>query len=348
MGKISIENITKDFGTTKILKNINLTVEDRSFTILLGPSGCGKSTLLRIIAGLEEPTSGDIVMDDETITTRKPKDRNVAMVFQNYALYPNMTVSRNVEYGLKVRKVKKQERNLLVEQALAQVELSSQAAKLPSQMSGGQRQRVALARALVKRPKVYLMDEPLSNLDAKLRTQMRFELIDMYKNVNSTFLYVTHDQIEAMSMGTTIVLMNGGVIEQTGTPQEIYENPSSLFVAQFIGSPSTNIIKIRNFYIGIRPENILISDSAENEFSIKARIRFFEHLGSETIYHLDSRFDDIIAKSPHSFEKKHGEIVASFVKDKIMFFDEQGLAMKGDVTIYLHELKKVMAQFSRD
>ena len=344
MGKISIENITKDFGKTKILKNINLTVEDRSFTILLGPSGCGKSTLLRIIAGLEEPTSGDIVMDDENITARKPKDRNVAMVFQNYALYPNMTVSRNVEYGLKVRKVKKQERNLLVEQALAQVELSSQAAKLPSQMSGGQRQRVALARALVKRPKVYLMDEPLSNLDAKLRTQMRFELIDMHKNVSSTFLYVTHDQIEAMSMGTTIVLMNGGVIEQTGTPQEIYESPSSLFVAQFIGSPSTNIIKIQNFYIGIRPENILVSDSAENDFSIKASIRFFEHLGSETIYHLDSGLDGLTAKSPYSFEKRQGEVFVTFVKDKIMFFDEQGLAIKGDTTIYINELKKVMTQ----
>lgn len=344
MGKISIENITKDFGKTKILKNINLTVEDRSFTILLGPSGCGKSTLLRIIAGLEEPTFGEIVMDDENITDRKPKDRNVAMVFQNYALYPHMTVSQNVEYGLKVRRVKKQERNLLVEEALAQVELCSQAAKLPSQMSGGQRQRVALARALVKRPKVYLMDEPLSNLDAKLRTQLRLELIDMYKNVDSTFLYVTHDQIEAMSMGTTIVLMNGGEIEQIGTPQEIYEKPSSLFVAQFIGSPSTNIIKIDNFHVGIRPENILISENAEKEFSLKASIRFFEHLGSETIYHLDSPLDAIIAKRPHSFEKKQGEIFASFAKDKIMFFDEQGMAMKGDVTIYMNQLKKTMME----
>lgn len=181
MGKIEVNNLVKDFENTHVLKNINLTITDKSFTILLGPSGCGKSTLLRIIAGLDNPTSGEIYIDGENVTFHKPKDRNVAMVFQNYALYPHMNVYKNIEYGLKVRKMKKQDRDKLIIESLAQVELSDQANKLPSQMSGGQRQRVAIARAIVKRPNIYLMDEPLSNLDAKLRTQMRFELIDMYK-----------------------------------------------------------------------------------------------------------------------------------------------------------------------
>lgn len=334
MGKIKIDNITKSFGKTAVLNEINLTIEDRSFTILLGASGCGKSTLLRIIAGLEEPTSGNIIMDDTNITALKPKDRNLAMVFQNYALYPNMTVEKNVEYGLKVRKIKKQERRKLVEQVLEQVELTSQATKLPHQMSGGQRQRVALARALVKHPKAYLMDEPLANLDAKLRTQMRFELIDMHKNMDSTFLYVTHDQVEAMSMGTYIVLMNNGKVEQAGSPQEIYENPANLFVAQFIGSPPANIIPLQDFYLGIRPENLTISKVKHQDCLFAAKVRFYEHLGSETIYHLDSKLGEVTVKSPNGFEKIDGEVFVRLDTDKMMFFNEQGDAIKEGTTAY--------------
>ena len=202
MGKIAIEHLVKNFNKTKVLKDISLEIEDGSFTILLGPSGCGKSTLLRIIAGLETPTSGRLFIDDKDVTDSEPKDREIAMVFQNYALYPHMSVFKNVEYGLKIKKIPKEKRRKMVDDVLKMVDLSDQAEKLPAQMSGGQRQRVALARAIVKDPRVFLMDEPLSNLDAKLRTQMRFELIEMYKKVKNTFLYVTHDQVEAMSMGT--------------------------------------------------------------------------------------------------------------------------------------------------
>lgn len=334
MGKITIDNITKSFGKTDVLNEINLTIEDRSFTILLGASGCGKSTLLRIIAGLETPTSGNIIMDETDITTLKPKDRNLAMVFQNYALYPNMTVEKNVEYGLKVRNIKKPERRKLVTQVLEQVELTSQATKLPHQMSGGQRQRVALARALVKHPKAYLMDEPLANLDAKLRTQMRFELIDMHKNMDSTFLYVTHDQVEAMSMGTHIVLMNQGKVEQAGTPQEIYENPSNVFVAQFIGSPPANIIPLQDFYLGIRPEHIVISKTNSHNSLFRATVRFYEHLGSETIYHLDGKLGELTVKSPNGFEKIDGEVFVTFDPDKVMFFNAQGDAIQEKITAY--------------
>ena len=265
MGKIAIEHLVKNFNKTKVLKDISLEIEDGSFTILLGPSGCGKSTLLRIIAGLETPTSGRLFIDDKDVTDSEPKDREIAMVFQNYALYPHMSVFKNVEYGLKIKKIPKEKRRKMVDDVLKMVDLSDQAEKLPAQMSGGQRQRVALARAIVKDPRVFLMDEPLSNLDAKLRTQMRFELIEMYKKVKNTFLYVTHDQVEAMSMGTYIVVMNQGEIMQKGTPKEIYTNPANLFVAQFIGAPPANIIDMNHFYLGVRPENIKIGSTGRED-----------------------------------------------------------------------------------
>ena len=273
MGKIAIEHLVKNFNKTKVLKDISLEIEDGSFTILLGPSGCGKSTLLRIIAGLETPTSGRLFIDDKDVTDSEPKDREIAMVFQNYALYPHMSVFKNVEYGLKIKKIPKEKRRKMVDDVLKMVDLSDQAEKLPAQMSGGQRQRVALARAIVKDPRVFLMDEPLSNLDAKLRTQMRFELIEMYKKVKNTFLYVTHDQVEAMSMGTYIVVMNQGEIMQKGTPKEIYTNPANLFVAQFIGAPPANIIDMNHFYLGVRPENIKIgSTGREDAFCLPASV----------------------------------------------------------------------------
>ncbi|MDR3148763.1 MAG: ABC transporter ATP-binding protein [Oscillospiraceae bacterium] len=323
-GNIGVHNVVKDFGAAKVLKDISLDIEEGSFTILLGPSGCGKSTLLRIIAGLETPDAGFVTVDGEDITDYEPKDRHIAMVFQNYALYPHMTAFRNVEYGLKIRKIEKSERRRMVNEVLEQVELADQAHKLPAQMSGGQRQRVALARAIVKRPKAFLMDEPLSNLDAKLRTQMRFELIDMYKKLNTTFLYVTHDQVEAMSMGTYIVIMNQGVIMQQGTPREIYEDPRNLFVAQFIGSPPANIIEHENGYIGIRPENITLSDTPDGEFCLPARVHSAEQLGGETIYHLNTSAGKINVKISGCWEQENSEPYAVFNLDKTFLFDSKG------------------------
>lgn len=332
-GKICVRNVVKNFGQTKVLKNIDLDIGEGSFTILLGPSGCGKSTLLRIIAGLEAPTSGDIEIDGEMITSYEPKDRQIAMVFQNYALYPHMTAYKNVEYGLKVKKMDKEERRALVEEVLAQVELSDQADKLPSQMSGGQRQRVALARAIVKRPRAFLMDEPLSNLDAKLRNQMRFELIDMYKKLNTTFLYVTHDQVEAMSMGTYIVIMNQGVIMQRGTPREIYEDPKNLFVAQFIGSPPTNIIEFGEYSIGIRPENITLCNEETDGFCVPSEIHSSENLGGETIYHLETALGRLNVKTASCWENERTGAFARLNTDKIFVFDQAGNRVydRGDV-----------------
>ena len=323
-GNIGIHNVVKNFGQTKVLKDMSLEIKAGSFTILLGPSGCGKSTLLRVIAGLEAPTSGNISIDDEMITDYEPKDRQLAMVFQNYALYPHMTVFKNVEYGLKVKKMPKAERRALVNDVLRQVELTDQSGKLPAKMSGGQRQRVALARAIVKRPKAYLMDEPLSNLDAKLRNQMRFELIDMYKKLNTTFLYVTHDQIEAMSMGTYIIIMNKGEVMQQGTPRQIYEDPQNLFVAQFIGSPPTNIIEYEGHYIGIRPENIMLSNTVTDGICIPGHIHSSEQLGGETIYHLFTSYGKLNVKTAGCWDQRDGDVFAVFDPKSLYAFDGAG------------------------
>ena len=323
-GNIGIHNVVKNFGQTKVLKDMSLEIKAGSFTILLGPSGCGKSTLLRVIAGLEAPTSGNISIDDEMITDYEPKDRQLAMVFQNYALYPHMTVFKNVEYGLKVKKMPKAERRALVNDVLRQVELTDQSGKLPAKMSGGQRQRVALARAIVKRPKAYLMDEPLSNLDAKLRNQMRFELIDMYKKLNTTFLYVTHDQIEAMSMGTYIIIMNKGEVMQQGTPRQIYEDPQNLFVAQFIGSPPTNIIEYEGHYIGIRPENIMLSNTVTDGIGIPGHIHSSEQLGGETIYHLFTSYGKLNVKTAGCWDQRDGDVFAVFDPKSLYAFDGAG------------------------
>lgn len=225
MGDILIKGIKKSFQNLDVLKGIDLEIKDASFTIILGPSGCGKSTLLRILSGLEFADEGKIWIAGKEVSKVEPKDRQLAMVFQNYALYPHMTAYKNVEYSLKVKKVPKKERDEMVRAALRTVELEEQAHKLPGQMSGGQRQRVALARAIVKQPEVFLMDEPLSNLDAKLRNQMRHSILELHKKLGTTFVYVTHDQTEAMTLGDRIVIMKDGVVQQIGTPQQVYDHP---------------------------------------------------------------------------------------------------------------------------
>lgn len=246
MASIEIKNVTKSFGSNTVIENMNLTIEDGKFTVLVGPSGCGKTTLLRMIAGLDQQTSGSIVIGGRDVSDVPPRKRGVAMVFQNYAIYPTMSVRENIEFGLKNNKVPKAERKKLVETISETVGLYEYLDRKPSTLSGGQRQRIALARAMVKKPSVFLMDEPLSNLDAKLRVQMRVELIELHKKLGSTFVYVTHDQVEAMSMADTIILMNKGEIQQEATPEQIYHHPNNMFTAHFIGVPPMNTAQIPN------------------------------------------------------------------------------------------------------
>ena len=256
MGAIQLKNVTKKFGDQMVIDDLNLSIEDGSFTVLVGPSGCGKSTTLRMITGLDEPTSGDIYIDGKKINDLTPGKRDIAMVFQNYALYPTMTVRENIEFGLENKKVPKEERKKRVQEICEVVGLTQYLDRKPATLSGGQRQRVALARAMGKQPKVFLMDEPLSNLDAKLRGQMRVELIGLHKKLGTTFVYVTHDQVEAMSMADDIVLMKDGYIVQQSSPRELYNNPNCVYAAQFIGTPQMNIVKDilpEGMQVGFRP-----------------------------------------------------------------------------------------------
>jgi len=326
MGNIIINQIKKSFHLNEVLKGIDVEIPDGSFTILLGPSGCGKSTLLRIISGLEEPTSGKLFINEEDVTFEEPKDRNIAMVFQNYALYPHMTVYKNIEYGLKIKKVPKQEREEIIQNVLKMVELIEHVDKRPAQLSGGQRQRVALARAIVKRPYAFLMDEPLSNLDAKLRNQMRQELIELHQQLETTFLYVTHDQVEAMSMGSHIIIMNQGEIMQQGTPKEIYTNPANLFVAQFIGSPPTNIIEFEDMYLGIRPEDIGIvnTNQIESDVNISGKILTTEQLGGETIYRVKTHIGNLNVRIQSCWDEINEDVDVRFSFDKLMVFNKEG------------------------
>jgi multiple sugar transport system ATP-binding protein len=258
MGALSIRNVHKSYGTTDILKGINIEVEEGEFLILVGPSGCGKSTLLSMIAGLDSITSGEVHIGGRMVNNLSPKDRDIAMVFQSYALYPNMTVRQNISFGLEIRKVAKAEREKIIAQVAQILQMGPLLDRKPSQLSGGQRQRVAMGRAIARNPTLFLFDEPLSNLDAKLRVEMRTEIKLLHKRVGKTIVYVTHDQIEAMTLGDKIAVMKAGEIMQFGTPQQIYDNPANLFVAGFMGSPSMNFIQCevvtQNNVLGIKIE----------------------------------------------------------------------------------------------
>ena len=242
MGEVLLEDLTKDFGEVVAVKEVNLTIHDGEFVVLLGPSGCGKTTTLRMIAGLEEITSGRILLDGRVLNDVHPRDRDIAMVFQNYALYPHMSVYKNMAFGLKMRKVDRDEIDRRVKSAAGILGIETLLGRYPGKLSGGQRQRVALGRAIVRDPRVFLFDEPLSNLDAKLRVQTRVELLKLHQHLAATSVYVTHDQVEAMTMGDRIVVMHEGVIQQVGPPMEVYQNPANQFVAGFIGSPAMNFL----------------------------------------------------------------------------------------------------------
>lgn len=337
--KIVLQDIEKAYGKeAPVIEDLNLQIPEGSFTVLLGPSGCGKSTTLRIIAGLEQETKGTLMIDGKDMKDVKPGDRGIAMVFQNYALYPTMTVRENIEFGLKNCKVPKAEREERIKEVSSTVGLEEYLNRKPNALSGGQRQRVALARAMVKKPRVFLMDEPLSNLDAKLRTQLRTDLIELHRKLGSTFVYVTHDQVEAMSMGTNIVLMHKGKIMQQGSPYEIYHNPDNVFTAQFIGTPPMNIIDLAKLdyadalfaeaaFIGFRPEYAsLITEEGQlpgKGLALEGSIATHEMLGTETLYKLDTDYGRIQVKIFDEMRIVGGKVTIFVPHERLVYFDAQ-------------------------
>tara|TARA_B100000427_G_scaffold99247_1_gene81655 strand:+ start:369 stop:1421 length:1053 start_codon:yes stop_codon:yes gene_type:complete len=344
MSKITIKNLEKSFNNNKVIKNFNINISDGEFIVLVGPSGCGKSTLLRMISGLESIDQGEIYLDTKLINNLIPSKREIAMVFQSYALYPHMNVFENMSFGLKMEKIPKNEIHDKVKSAAATLQIEDLLERKPKQLSGGQRQRVAIGRAITRNPKVFLFDEPLSNLDAALRSEMRVEISKLHKKLKSNIIYVTHDQIEAMTLADRIVVLNNGIIEQFGTPNDIYSDPNNIFVAEFIGSPKMNIIKINkdqiinsntielfknkitfeNFefkdeiYLGVRPENISIKD--DNEIKLDVKVDLIENLGFEKIIYTKISGNEIIIKSSENVSGQSSKI--SFSKDKVLFFDK--------------------------
>lgn len=360
MASISLKNIFKIYpGDITAVSDFNLEIDDKEFIILVGPSGCGKSTTLRMIAGLEEISKGELFIGDNLVNDVAPKDRDIAMVFQNYALYPHMTVYRNMAFGLELRKVPKDEIRNRVTEAAKILDIEHLLERKPKALSGGQRQRVALGRAMVRNPQVFLLDEPLSNLDAKLRTAMRAEIIKLHKKLETTFVYVTHDQIEAMTMGDRIVVMKDGFIQQIDTPQNLYNNPCNLFVAGFIGAPQMNFLdaKIKvegddvivdfngNFQFvltdekanslkpyagkdivaGIRPEDLKINNTEEfSNYRTKACVDITELMGSEIYVYFDCYGQKLICKTPaDTIVKSDSEIEIAFDINKMRFFDKE-------------------------
>lgn len=339
MASIEFQNVTKSFHSTTVIKNLNLSIKDGSFTVLVGPSGCGKTTLLRMIAGIGPQTSGAVLIDGTDVTEIAPGKRGVAMVFQNYAIYPTMSVESNIEFGLKNNKVPKEERKRLIAEAAEKVGLTNYLSRMPSALSGGQRQRVALARAMVKNPSVFLMDEPLSNLDAKLRVQMRVELIELHNKLKTTFVYVTHDQVEAMSMADTIVLMNNGEIQQIASPEVMYRDPDNLFTARFIGSPAMNIGNLDDSgkKFGFRPERAVLTDTPLDgaALSLKGSIIAREMLGSETQYTIrNDKGETYVSKQLEDIWATDQSVYANVQEAHVYFFDASGQRVRSDSSEY--------------
>ncbi len=357
MAEVKIEKVTKVYpGDVTAVNDISIDVADKEFLVLVGPSGCGKSTLLRMIAGLEEITKGEISIGERIVNDIAPKDRDIAMVFQNYALYPHMTVYKNMAFGLQLRKFKKDEIDLRVRQAAAILGIENLLDRKPKALSGGQRQRVAVGRAIVRQPQVFLFDEPLSNLDAKLRAQMRTEISKLHERLQATMIYVTHDQVEAMTMGDRIAVMLDGVVQQIADPLELYEKPVNRFVAGFIGSPPMNFIegnlsvengvcvfdegdfkltlpkdlteKIesksgREITLGIRPEHMSVA-GGDSSLTFKAKVEVVEPMGAESYLYLTTTKSNITARvDPHVRPDTGQSIELALEPDRLHFFDKQ-------------------------
>jgi len=345
MAKLHLTDVRKSYGDLEVIHGVSIEVADGEFVVIVGPSGCGKSTLLRMVAGLETITSGEIVIRDRVVNRLEPKDRDIAMVFQNYALYPHMSVFDNMAYGLKIRGLAKDDIKARVDRAAGILELTKLLDRKPRQLSGGQRQRVAMGRAIVREPAVFLFDEPLSNLDAKLRVQMRFEIQKLHRRLATTSLYVTHDQVEAMTLAHRMIVMNAGRAEQIGTPMEVYENPATVFVAGFIGSPAMNFLEGRGegdgrvaldgsgtlsvgvpiasgrkVTIGVRPEHL--TPSAPSAASVVGSVEMVEALGADTLVHVAVSGRPVIARLPHGIPATIGEPMAlTAQRDRVYVFD---------------------------
>ncbi|WP_112322143.1 ABC transporter ATP-binding protein [Oceanibium sediminis] len=344
MANLILRDLVKTYDKTEVLHSINLEVEDGEFVVFVGPSGCGKSTTLRMIAGLEEITSGVIEIDGRVVNNLEPKDRDIAMVFQNYAIYPHMSVRKNIGFGLRSSNAPKPEKEKRIEEVATLLGMNDLLDRKPSQLSGGQRQRVAIGRAMVRDPAVFLFDEPLSNLDAQLRTQMRLEIKKLHQRVGSTIVFVTHDQVEAMTMADRIVIMKDGHIQQVGTPAEVYHAPANIFVATFIGAPAMNMIpgrvngggavtlatggtvqlggalpEGRDIIIGIRPEDLL---PGETPGVLRGEVNVREPLGHETLIYVGTSEGDVIAKADGRTPPEIGEVVSLGAHpDNIHVFD---------------------------
>ena len=324
MSNVILKNVKKIYDKKVVIDGIDLEIKDKEFIVLVGASGCGKSTILRMIAGLEEISDGEIFIDDKKVNNIHPKDRDIAFVFQSYALYPHMTVKENIAFGLKMRKIDKATIDKKVKEAAEILDLTEYLDRRPKQLSGGQRQRVALGRAIVRNPKVFLMDEPLSNLDAKLRVQMRSEIKKLHEKLQTTFIYVTHDQTEALTMGDRIVVLDKGHIQQVDTPEEIYNNPQNTFVAGFVGSPQMNFIdgelldeKYRSLIAGVRPEKMITG----GDIKLSAKVDITEMLGSEKIAYFNIGENKCSAKLPAE-EKIEQNIELSVNPTDIYLFDK--------------------------
>ena len=333
MGRIVLEKVKKAFGDTLVIPPLDLEINDGEFVVFVGPSGCGKSTLLRLIAGLEDVTDGTIYIDGDDATTVPPAKRGLAMVFQSYALYPHMSVRKNIAFPLRMARLDQAEQERRIQQAAEVLNLTDYLDRKPGQLSGGQRQRVAIGRAIVREPAAFLFDEPLSNLDAALRVGMRMEISELHKRLNTTMIYVTHDQVEAMTMADKIVVLHAGVIEQVGSPLELYRNPRNKFVAGFIGSPKMNFIdgdeakKHKAHSIGIRPEHI---QASATKGTWKGTVGVSEHLGSDTFFHVhvDGFSNPITVRAGGEVDMHHGDVIhLTPESDNIHRFDESGAAL---------------------
>lgn len=351
MDSIRFENVSKSFGKTKIINQLNMSIEKGERLILLGPSGCGKSTILRMISGLETITGGSLYLNGELANEIDSGDRDIAMVFQNYALYPHMTIAENVGYGLRIHKEKKEVIRERVQEAVDILNLTGLESRYPKELSGGQRQRVALARAIVKRSGFFLLDEPLSNLDAQLRGQARKELVKIHEMYGQTFVYVTHDQIEAMTVGQRIALLNGGDLQMLDTPHNVYHRPANIFVARFIGSPSMNILNVeadgrelimggqrvelpemwldklhekedRRLQMGIRPENVVFSRE-KGLYSIKADVKYVENYGNRVGFYTEIGGEELISIMPEDQFSKGEGVYWNLLPEKLHFFDRE-------------------------